>query len=85
MHLEVILELTAYYRVKLMEINICDYISVESKALDILQTFHEHLRSFCIYTSVREEEKKGNYFTFLVNNPSILFYEADSKPEPLSG
>lgn len=68
-----------------MEINICHHISIESEALDILQTFHVHLSSFCIYRSVREVRKKGNDFTFLVINPSVLFYEADSKPEPLSG
>lgn len=65
--------------------NICEYISTESKALDILQMFRVYLTSFCIYTSVREVNKKGNDFTFPVNNPSILFYEAVSKPEPLSG
>lgn len=60
-------------------------ISPESKVPSILQTFHVHLRSFCIFSSVREVTEKGNDFTFLVTIPSNLLYEADSKPEPLSG
>lgn len=68
-----------------MEVISCGDISSESKAPDILQTFHVHLRRFCVFSSVREVTEKGNYFTFLVNSPSNLLYEADSKPEPLSG
>lgn len=68
-----------------MEVTSCDGISPESKAPGILQTFHVHLKSFCVFLSVREIIEKGNDFTFLVNSPSNLLYEADSKPEPLSG
>lgn len=68
-----------------MEVTSCDDISPESKAPGILQTFHVHLKSFCVFLSVREITEKGNDFTFLVNSPSNLLYEADSKPEPLSG
>lgn len=68
-----------------MEVISCGDTSPESKAPGILQTFHVHLRSFCVFSSVREVTQKGNDFTFLVNSPSNLLYEADSKPEPLSG
>lgn len=63
----------------------CGDISPESKAHGILQTVHVHLRSFCVCSSVRVVTEKGNDFTFLVTGPSTLLYEADSKPEPLSG
>lgn len=68
-----------------MGVTSCGDISSEAKAPGILQTFHIHFRSFCGFWSVREVTEKGNDFTFSVNSPSNLLYEADSKPEPRSG
>lgn len=68
-----------------MEVTSCGDISSAAKASGILQAVHVHLRSFCVFQSVREVTEEGNDFTFSVNSPSNLLYEADSKPEPLSG
>lgn len=85
LHLAIILELGTYHRVKLMEVTSFGDISSVAKAPGISLTFHIHFRCFCGFWSVREVTEKGNDFTFSVNSPSNLLYEADSKPEPLSG